>query len=186
MSMEKALVKEILSHAANFDWSVQGFGMFRLYLGGKATRLHVWDSRFRAISVSDIHDHPWDFESQIVAGRLVNKRLVETNAEPNFTYSTIQCGAMACTMTPSKYVSLRWETPETYGEGATYKQHHSEIHVSEPLDGTVSIIRRTFGEDTEHARVFWPVGTSWVDAKPRPATVVEVLYMSRQSLELWF
>lgn len=186
--MKKALVKELLAHAQYFNWSVQGFGMFRLYLGGKATRLHVWDNRFRTINVSDVHDHPWNFKSQVVAGRLVNQRYSIDSGffTPNYLVTTIQCGAMACTMTEPKPVSLVDEAAEVYGEGATYAQHKSEIHCSQPTNGTVTVIERTFGQDTEHARVFWPAGEQWVDAKPRAATVDEVLAMSRQSLERWF
>ena len=51
-------VRAILRNAHDFDWSLQGFGMFRAYLCDMV-RVHVWDSRFRVQGVSDVHDHPY-------------------------------------------------------------------------------------------------------------------------------
>lgn len=62
----------------------------------------------------------------------------------------------------------------TYGLGCFYEQRARDIHASYPEDGTVTIISRHFHENTEHARVFYPIGTEWVSAEPRPATYEEV------------
>lgn len=51
-------------------------------------------------------------------------------------------------------------------------------------DGTVTLNERI--GDTEHARVFWPYGTDWVDAIPRPATREEVSDAVLNSLRRWF
>lgn len=76
----KLLVKAILEKARAYKWSIQGFGMLRLYLSAEV-RLHVWDSRFRVPGVTDIHDHSWDFESEVAAGEVLQRRyLVVPNA----------------------------------------------------------------------------------------------------------
>ncbi len=48
------------------------------------------------------------------------------------------------------------------------------IHDTGYGDGTVSLVTRTFLEDTEHAQVYIPAGQSWVSAEPRNATDDEV------------
>ena len=61
------LVKTILEasrHGGISGWSLQGLGMFRLYLSHEK-RLHVWDARFRTSDVSVIHTHPWHFTSEV-------------------------------------------------------------------------------------------------------------------------
>lgn len=72
----KPLVKTILQQADHYEWTLQGLGMLRLYLG-KERRLHVWSDEHRVEGVSDLHTHPWHLSSQIVAGRMVNQRFVE-------------------------------------------------------------------------------------------------------------
>jgi hypothetical protein len=58
---------------------------------------------------------------------------------------------------------------EVYDAGDSYSQRADEIHETDALDGTVTIIRRhRTGVDT--ARIFWPAGQEWGDALPRPAT----------------
>jgi hypothetical protein len=49
----KALVKNILEKATSYKWSLQGFGMLRLYLS-KDVRMHVWHPDFAVKKVS--HD----------------------------------------------------------------------------------------------------------------------------------
>ena len=46
-------VRTLLSKPLGFDWSIQGFGMIRLYLSPNL-RLHIWNSRGRVKNVSDI------------------------------------------------------------------------------------------------------------------------------------
>lgn len=120
LSVHRALVRNFLSTAIadaadgrRNDWSTQGLGMLRLYLS-REVRLHVWHSAFRVPSVSDIHDHPWDFRSDIVCGSVRNVRYgivsesecgpvlqdgegnplgaVARPGQPNYTQSTIRCG----------------------------------------------------------------------------------------------
>lgn len=65
------MLKFILENADKFEWSVQGLGMFRLYLD-ETTRLHIWSKDFKVLDVSEIHNHPWDFTSDILLGQVSN------------------------------------------------------------------------------------------------------------------
>jgi len=64
-----------------------------------------------------------------------------------------------------------------------YSLSREAIHESIPEPGTVTIIERQFGGDPDHAYVFWPYGTNWVSAEPRPATYGEIEGMTKTALE---
>lgn len=87
---------------------------------------------------------------------------------------------------PPEPVRLHRMICERYFAGNSYSQKHDEIHESQPEDGTVTIVVRSFKQDTEHARVYWPKGNEWVSAEPRPATEKEVIDITRASLARWF
>lgn len=70
----RPLVRSVLENWANHRWSLQGFGMLRAYLSDRKLRLHVWNSKFAVPDVTTIHDHPWNFESLVVAGKITNTR----------------------------------------------------------------------------------------------------------------
>lgn len=185
-------VENILRHPKEFKWSVQGLGMMRLYLSD-AVRLHIWDSCLRVPGASPLHNHPWDLDSLVIAGkyRQHRYRVVEAkdcygNPNEEFNMSTIQCGEQACTMTDPEKVFLQEDPLEIYIEGQKYHQDKNEIHVSCPEDGTVTIVSRTFHEDRDHALVLWRGRGGWVDAKPRPATPEEIAEVTQRALTTWF
>lgn len=188
----RPLIENILRDRPEYrEWSVQGFGMLRTYLGPpsnrKQIRLNIWDSRLAVPNVSTIHDHPWSFTSVIVAGCFVNLRYHQHAAitDPTHHFTLIKTGEgggpkneriASCILRPDR--------PEVYGPGDLYAQSNNEIHESLPVDGCVTINERV--GDTEVARVFWPHGTNWVDAIPRPATVAEVVMVCDDALKRWF
>lgn len=188
----KTSIKQILEKAQHYEWSLQGFGMLRLYLT-KETRLHVWSDTFAVPNVSDIHDHPWHFKSTVIAGSIRNTRFLpiianDVSLPPSQRYLTrrILCGNGGCVMGEVSEVGLWTPGEEVYGEGFSYSQSASEIHRSEPADGTVTIITRTFLDDPDHANVFWRQGEEWVSAEPRPATPEEVKAITGNALRIWF
>ena len=63
--------------------------------------------------------------------------------------------------------------------------NHIDIHKTICSRGSVTLIERFFTEDTEHAHVFLPKGTDWVDAKPRQATEEEVSLITKNALKVW-
>lgn len=187
----KKLVEDLLRNPDRQEWTLQGFGMLRCYLSPEV-RLHVWDSRFKAPNVSELHTHPWDFCSLVVAGEVRNHRFVET-AEGAHQGSgqqiprkrqTIRCGEGGGLVGEPVDVFLAEQPTETFGEGDSYAQMANEIHRSIPEDGTVTIIERRFKADTEHAYVYFQ--GEWGTAEPRPATPDEVETILAGALKRWF
>lgn len=188
-SYDRLLVKAILEHPESYDWTLQGFGMLRIYLS-EEVRMHVWDSRYRVENVSDMHTHPWHFHSMVVAGAVVNRRFerepVSNMAHVLLEEHALRCGVGGGLTGDVKTVQL-WPCPEEVVlEGNSYTQKAHEIHTSDPADGTVTIIRREFLDDTEHASVFTLHDQPWVSAEPRKATLEEVHEICQLSLEKWF
>lgn len=188
--MTKLLVKNILEHASAYKWSLQGLGMLRLYLSDEV-RLHVWDSRYAAgPKVAKLHTHPWNFTSFVVAGEVTDVRYEEIkNVEPNYEYVTIKCGPGGGATCEKKPIALRWSNTKVIPVGSDYATHRLAIHESRPLDGTVTLVKRTFVADKDHANVYFPLGMDWnheTSAEPRPATDLEVNDITGYALGRWF
>jgi len=193
----KPLIEQFLRDPVTPDrlWSVQGFGMLRTYFGPnndrKRFRLNLWDPTLAVPNVSTIHDHPWHFESTIVAGVFINQRYTILPPEeygcPTHTFTTIKTGeGGGIVKSEFQNVALRAGRPEVYEGGAVYSQASDEVHESIPVRGTITLNERTRVGDGEHARVFWPIGTDWVDAEPREATFAEVCNAIQYTLKRWF
>ena len=181
----KAFVIDVLHHAHEREWSLQGFGMLRTYIGGdKRFRLNVWHSKLAVPNVSIIHNHPWNFRSWIMAGKFTNVRFDIGVGKP-FLMMEIEPGEHfeGSTEQPRR-VWLDAHEPEEYFAGDTYEQTWDEVHASYYDDGTTTLNDRTGGPTGRDARalVFWPDGESWVDAKPRPATPDEVAFATSAAL----
>lgn len=185
--VSQSLVRQILENPFSFEWSLQGFGMLRLYLSPEV-RLHIWDHNFRTEDVSLIHTHPWDFESCVISGIVYNKRFmqyVERRPEHcTHMQQIIKCGEGGGPIGTPGPVYLGMFSDETYSSGHTYMQRANEIHLSEFKDGTITVIKRTFHADTEHAYVYWPLGSKWVTAEPRRASGDEIEAMCKKALEV--
>jgi len=185
MNTTQLIVRKLLEKASWLEWSVQGLGMLRTYLS-RETRLHVWHSAFKVPNVSTIHDHPWDFESRVIVGRITNRVYGrDLSLDPSHTLARIKCGEGGGLIPGSEEsLGLRLVSEETYTPGEMYDEIADVLHESVPEDGTVTIVTRRFRRDTEHARVCYPIGTSWVSAEPRPATADEIATGVKAALEL--
>src|SRR5580704_144984 len=141
-SVSRTVIKHILINADRFEWTVQGFGMLRTYLDSdKRFRLNVWHAGLAVPKVSMIHDHPWSFDSWIVNGEFYNIRMVEDhfNGEP-YEFATILCGITSdCQLTKHGRIRLFAKPAERYVTGDTYSQAAEEIHMSVPMDGSVTL-----------------------------------------------
>ena len=187
----KAMAEHILRHASAFRWELQGFGMLRCYLPGDV-RLQVWDGIFAVPGVTTIHDHPWHFDSLIVAGELYNERFTECkpwSQDPQPTHMKRSIvpgiGLRRAGTGEDEPVRLVSKGVEHYRAGQTYHQQADEVHESRPVRGTVTIIRRQrVGADV--ARSYYPHGTEWVSAEPRLATVRERDDIIEHALRKWF
>ena len=187
----KELVRKILERAAMYEWTLQGFGWLRCYLG-KVGRIHVWDSRYRTPNVSMIHNHAWPLASTVISGCMRNTRFTEFDASGDvdslareYGCATIQTGEGGGMLGRESSTFLAEMAAEVYFPGASYAQTPEEIHLSDPLNGTVTLVARPEGEGAKTARVFWPVGEEWVSAEPRPPTLKEVNTICSAALEVW-
>lgn len=186
----RPLVHDVLRNWINRKWTLQGFGMLRTYVS-KELRLHVWDRRFAVPKVTTIHDHPWDFDSFVISGRIVNTRYrvrpcAHTDAQVDalrirapFVKAQIVCGPGTgndpkALKAAGDRVWLEPLEPETYGPGDSYWQRSDEVHHTSYADGTVTLVHRQFKADTEHAHVYFKADEEWVSAEPRDATPDEV------------
>jgi hypothetical protein len=197
MKTDLTFLKPLVASALqdrNRSWTVQGFGFLRTYFGPadapKRYRLNLWDHRLTVPGVSTIHDHPWDFTSVIVAGEFYNQRYTMQHPKlnditPSHAFTTIKTGEGGGIEKSSFDACVLLKSPlETYEPGDVYRQRADEIHETLFADGTVTLNERI--GDTEHARVFWPWGTHWVDAEPRAATKLETAEAVNYALKRWF
>lgn len=183
----RASVMSILEHAHDFEWTSQGFGFIRAYYGdNKKWRLNVWHSSLRVPNVSTIHDHPWDFTSFIIGGEIGNTKYEVGMKAPDTTLyrsQTIKTGVGGGPMKNYAPYYLRRKETKVYRAGEYYKQSHDEIHETTYTNGAVSLNVRRVAGDGDHAMVFWPDETEWVDAIPKPATDYAVAYITNVALE---
>lgn len=170
----------LLENPYNFEWSVQGLGMLRLYLN-KRDRLSIWHNAGRLKDATPIHDHYWGFQSWIFCGELRNTRYVGATLEEPFgePYNRfrIQTGENPENAIIEGPVPdfLRECPTEIYHAGDTYKQEAIECHQTEFVDGTITLIRRlSYLDKLDEANVWGPVGVDFVSAEPRLASDEEI------------
>ncbi len=193
----KRLVQSILENPLKYEWTIQGFGMLRMYLpGSENIRMHIWDSRYRVPDVSDIHTHPWNFESYVVVGEVVNYRYHENKSTREGVLGPgnrhwkqdIHCGTGGCVVGKPQLTVLGQGVINQVIEGQTYHQNYKEIHKSVPQDGTITLVKRTVqsGQSVDMAHVFWRENEQWVTAEPKPADWNTVTDITQHSLNRWF
>jgi len=187
----RLLIRKILERPHNHDWSLQGFGMLRLYLSD-SLRLHVWDETFAVPGVSIMHTHPWDFTSTVIAGYITNRIYRQVDGTvPNVEWcmrQLIKCGVGGgpCESNTPEPCHVKLHKAKTYVEGQRYAERSEQIHTSHPVRGTVTLVKRSFKQDTEHAYVYWPYGGKWISAEPKPARKEQVESIASYSLREWF
>lgn len=187
----RPLARGLIDWTPNANWQWQGFGMLRLYPHpeDRSVRLNVWMPSLATPGVSHVHDHPWDFESIVLAGQLRNFRYCEEHNQHGawWAWRHIQTGPGGGPKGSPKLCKLRPFVPDVYVRGDSYKQFADEIHRTAALEGTVTINFRRVppGRDPEDARVFWDIDKDWVSAEPRPATEGEIEAMRAAVAKRW-
>lgn len=185
--IKSALVRSILEKWSSYEWTVQGFGFVRTKIEDIG-RIHVWDSRVGVPLVSTIHTHPWHLKSRIISGELINLKYIvgsAVSANPNYNVQQIQTGEGDGLIGEPKEIYLEPVDLQIYTAGMVYSQAEEEIHRTIAQDGTVTLIERNQGPPLEEASVFWPKGTHWVSAEPRPAEDWEVNLAVNYALARW-
>lgn len=180
--VNKAVVRQILTHALDFPWRMQEeIGLLGLRLDDRRQyRLHVWEPH-DDVGEPPVHDHPYDFVSTVIAGQITNTRYEETPSGAEYSrvrYSTSDEGVRR---TDTVRLSA---TSATLTEGDQYAQFAHELHDSRQEPGTVTIIRCTFKEVAE-LTVCLRGEDRFVSGQARPATLDEVKHVTTRALT-WF
>jgi hypothetical protein len=180
--LDKALVHQVLVHAEAYPWVLQDIGLLGLRLDQhREYRLHLWDPS-SCVGEPPIHDHPFDFESRIIAGEMINTRYSEDQA--GIEYRRIRYAPDNEDDRRTTDTVRLSGTVTTYTESGHYVQLAHELHDSRQIPGTVTIIRRTF-KDVGELTVCLPDDAPWVSGRSRPATSDEVKQFAAKALT-WF
>lgn len=172
-NIQTALVRAILEKYKSYEWTVQGFGFIRTKITDVG-RIHVWDSRLTVPLVSTVHTHPWPLHSTIISGELINQRFVIDESPEKYLSSLqyiesdIKTGEGGGLTGEPREVRFTDTSLENYIPGDTYSQAPEEIHRTIAQDGTVTLLERPLGPPLEIAKVYWPKGTQWGSAEPKP------------------
>ncbi len=107
----------------------------------------------------------------------------EVRPEYRFKRQRLVTGYNTQMVSPVVDACLVPQTQEHYIVGDVYRQHAAEIHRTDAINGTVTIMERTEIENGE-ADVYWPADCTWGTAKPRRATTEEVRATALKALAL--
>jgi len=181
----------ILTQPLEHEWSVQGLGMMRTYLND-TQRLHLWHNSIAVLGATSLHDHAWNFTSEIMFGCMKQTRsviqLVDDNSSIRggaYMKQRVLCGEGGGARGEPEEIRLSAGPIESYYAGDTYRLEAPEIHNPLPMNNTVTIITREFLEDRDYANVFYPKGGEFGSAEPRPASRAEILYITREVLHAY-
>lgn len=192
MKLNRETVWECIRYPFAFKWEVQGFGMLRTYLNeSRKIRLQIWDQRLAVWGNGAIHDHPWDFESTIIAGVLYNQRYAYSSSfekhGKQFHFQRIVPGKDGGPEGDVGTVYLKPKPIEVYMVGEKYSQIGREFHRSRYQNGTVTLLERSNRQKDDRALSIWePNGEPWVFFRPRPATDDEVRAVVGKCIENWY
>lgn len=183
--IDTALVRSICQQPFHQrrEWRAHGIGMLRTYLDDdRRVRLNLWHRLLVNPGISTMHTHPWTLHSDIIAGKIANMRWDRVKADhPGamaYVEDRIPCGNVAdpefALKGQPQDVWLIPRVAEVLHPGQSYEQHPEEIHTTEFLDGSATIMRRGPSDDVTEASVFWPKGEEWGDAS-RKVTADEIV-----------
>ena len=178
------IVKKILNNPLDYEWEIQGFGMLRTYIS-KNTRLQIWLKEFIVPNVTDIHTHPWNFESLIYQGDITNYCFMESESSDGnkFDKCLILTGENAYVKekipTIMEIVSTEW-----YTTGDSYYHKKTIPHRIDFSDGTITILTKSNIDKDSLAYSYVPNGKEWVSAAPRQATEEEIQKFIKAALKL--
>lgn len=173
-------------------WRAHGIGMLRTYLDEERLfRLNLWHRDMLTPNISTMHTHPWTLHSEVVAGRLTNirwDRVGELDIGAwAYVEDRIPCGNVSdpefALKGEARTVYLRPRAPEVILPGKTYSQQPEEIHTTEFVDGTATIMQRDVADGVTEASVFWPLGDQWGDAS-RNVNADEIVRVCHATLAL--
>ena len=169
------ITKHVLENPFDYKWELQGFGMLRTYID-KDTRLQIWLKDFIVPNVTDVHTHPWDFESFIYQGEITNHRWEESSGLDGvkFDRCLILTGENAYVKERTQVI-LKVIDNQKYTRGMVYFHEKSVPHRIDFIDGTITILTKlNIQEDSLAYSYVMGIDNEWVSAAPRPATKEEI------------
>lgn len=182
-TLEQTLVRNLLEHAADYPWRIQDIGVLGLWLDeARSYRLHVWH-RESAVAEPPIHDHPFDFTSSVIVGELVNTRYVEDPNGPEYVRERYVPGHED----DRRVDAVRLlGTSETLRAGARYRQVAHELHNSQQVPGTVTVLHfEHMSDDLPEVSACRRPGTPWVTGQARTPSSDEVKRITATALALF-
>ena len=174
------IVKKVMENPFDYEWELQGFGMLRTYIN-KDTRLQIWLKEFSVPNVTDVHTHPWNFESFIYQGNITNFVFRESSHDgppyvgaEAYDRCLILTGENAYVHERNK-VFLKIHGIYNFTRGDNYFHHKDIPHRIRFTDGTITILTKSnIQEDNLAYSYVKGIDNEWVSAAPRPATKEEI------------
>lgn len=180
MNKYDEIVKQVMENPFNYEWELQGFGMLRTYID-KDTRLQIWLKDFIVPNVTDIHTHPWDFQSFIYQGQIRNNIFSEYGLQNSVQGEWFQCDKCLILTGEHAYVKerniiiLKPNGSFDYFRGDTYFHEKNIPHRIDFIDGTITILTKSnIHEDSLAYSYVKGFNNEWVSAAPRIATKEEI------------
>lgn len=178
--MYDEIVKQVMENPFNYEWELQGFGMLRTYID-KNTRLQIWLKDFIVPDVTDIHTHPWDFQSFIYQGQITNFIFKEYALEDQVSGEWFQSDR--CLILTGVTAFVKEKTPIIlkpldkvgYSRGDIYFHGKDVPHRIDFIDGTITILTKSNIHEDSLAYSYVQNGGEWVSAAPRLATKEEII-----------
>ena len=178
--MYDEIVKQVMENPFNYEWELQGFGMLRTYID-KDTRLQIWLKDFIVPGVTDIHTHPWDFESFIYQGQISNFIFKEYALHDQVSGEWFQSDR--CLILTGVTAFVKEKTPiilkpldkVEYSRGDIYFHGKDVPHRINFVDGTITILTKSNIHEDSLAYSYVQNGGEWVSAAPRIATKEEII-----------
>ena len=180
LEMYDEIVKQVMENPFNFEWELQGFGMLRTYID-KNTRLQIWLKDFIVPNITDIHTHPWDFQSFIYQGQIRNNIFFEYELQDQVREEWFQC--VKCLILTGEHAYVKERNPIIlkpngsfeYFCGDTYFHEKNIPHRIDFIDGTITILTKSnIHEDSLAYSYVKGFNNEWVSAAPRIATKEEI------------
>lgn len=174
------IVKKVMENPFDYEWELQGFGMLRTYID-KNTRLQIWLKDFIVPDVTDIHTHPWDFQSFIYQGQITNFIFKEYALEDQLSGEWFQSDR--CLILTGVTAFVKEKTPIIlkpldkvgYSRGDIYFHGKDVPHRIDFIDGTITILTKSNIHEDSLAYSYVQNGGEWVSAAPRLATKEEII-----------
>ena len=178
--MYDEIVKQVMENPFNYEWELQGFGMLRTYID-KNTRLQIWLKDFIVPDVTDIHTHPWDFQSFIYQGQITNFIFKEYALQDQVSGEWFQSDR--CLILTGVTAFVKEKTPIIlkpldkvgYSRGDIYFHGKDVPHRIDFIDGTITILTKSNIHEDSLAYSYVQNGGEWVSAAPRLATKEEII-----------